>query len=351
MHRGIQGTSKSFSRTVRKAMKSAGHSVPEPVEVLCVGHAAFDLTMTVERHPGPDDKIEATGLLECGGGPAANAAVAVARLGGTAALACYLGEDHAGCKHWSELQREGVHTGLVVRGGFPTPLSLVIVKPDGSRSVINHKTRTPPLEPHQIDWKRYSPKVILMDGHEPYLSAPIMEWARRCGVTTVLDAGSVREGTRELAGQVDYLVASARFAHDFTRKKDEWMALEMLKNIAPTAVITLGGRGCIWASRDQAGSFPAFSISAVDTTGAGDVFHGAFALGIARQFPLPEVLLLASAAAAVSCTRPSARLSIPFLQEIEPFLTQRRLDLVIPPKNRQPRVPDTGSPPDSRHRP
>ena len=200
----------------------------ETLQVLCVGHASFDLTMTVEHHPGPDEKCSATGLVKCGGGPAANAAVAIARLGGTSAFAGYLGEDFYGTQHFDELMLNGVRTELVVRGMHPTPLSFILVKPDGSRTVINCKTGTPLLEIEQIDFACCSPKVVLFDGHEPQISLPLANSALRNKVVTVLDAGSVHQGTVALTPLVDYLAASEKYARDFTGEQEHATGLEGL---------------------------------------------------------------------------------------------------------------------------
>lgn len=295
------------------------------VDVLCVGHAAYDLTMTVDRHPGPDEKCSATGLVKSGGGPAANAAVAVARLGGKAAFAGYLGEDLYGCEHLKELEREGVRTDLIARGTHPTPLSLILVKPDGSRTVVNFKAETPPLKANQIDFACCTPAIILFDGHEPLISKPLAEAARKRGVVTVLDAGSVHRGTVELLPLVDYLVASERFAVDFTGESDPERAFEVLRHESRSLVVTLGQRGLRWSELNTEGGLPAFTIDALDTTGAGDTFHGAFALEMAKGTGFVSALIFASAAAAMSCERLGARLSIPGREVVNGLLGQQTL--------------------------
>jgi sulfofructose kinase len=115
------------------------------VDVLCVGHASYDLVFSVSRHPGKDEKIFANGFLGCGGEPAANAAVIVSRLGFKSAFAGYLGRDVFGEMHNKELIADGVHSDLIVRGDLPTPVSMILVKPDGKRALINYKGETTPL--------------------------------------------------------------------------------------------------------------------------------------------------------------------------------------------------------------
>ncbi len=293
------------------------------LDVLCVGHAAFDLTFSVDRHPGPDEKMAAGALGACGGGPAANAAVAAARFGCRAAFAGYLGNDDFGGRHFDELVEAGVDTRWIVRGAAPTPLSASIVKPGGARALVNFRSSTPPLSADAVDLSGCRPTVVLFDGHEPFLSAALAERFRSRGVFTLLDAGSVHDGTRTLAGRVDYLVASETFARDYTGKSDAEKAAADLAKIAPVAVVTRGGRGLVWKSGLQAGRIAAFSVDAADTTGAGDVFHGVLAACIAAGKEWDWSLRCASAAAALCCTRLGARSSVPSRKEILAFLRSK----------------------------
>jgi sulfofructose kinase len=145
------------------------------IDVLCVGHASYDLVFSVAHHPAEDEKIVAEGFLGIGGGPAANASATVAKLGFKAAFAGYLGQDIYGEKHYQELLQCGVHTDLIIRGTSPTPLSTVLVKPNGRRALINYKGETSPLLSGAIDFSCVTPKVVLFDGHEPHLSAPLFK--------------------------------------------------------------------------------------------------------------------------------------------------------------------------------
>lgn len=290
------------------------------IDVLCIGLATYDVVMAVDHHPGPDIKCLASSLLTAGGGPATNAAVTVARLGGKSAFAGYLGRDAFGEQHLREFIEEGVDPRWVVRGSLPTPLSVILVKPDGDRTVVCHKAQMPVLSPREVDFGNCHAGVILADGHQPWLA---MEAARQAGNNrspVVLDAGSVHAGALELLPHTDYLVASARFAEDFTGRADPREALEVLHQHAPCVVITLGKTGLVWKDKAGEGSLPAFAVHAVDTTGAGDTFHGAFALAIARGQNLPAALTYAGAAAALCCQKLGARSGAPTEQELKGFL-------------------------------
>lgn len=283
------------------------------VDVLCVGYACYDLVFSVSAHPAADEKIVADDFISCGGGPATNAAVAISRLGFNAAFAGYLGQDLYGEQHYQELQAHGVNTDFVVRGLSPTPLATVLVKPNGDRALINYKGSTQALPATAVDFSALQAKVMLFDGHEPYLSIPLADRARKTGIPTVLDAGSVHEGTMALIGEVDYMVCSEKFAQQFS--SDVEKTLVCLARVAPTVVITLGERGLIWQRDKRRGESPAFPVVAVDTTGAGDAFHGAFAAAIAAGMEWQEVLRYASAAGALCCTKIGARTGLPSREE------------------------------------
>ncbi|MCL7422494.1 MAG: PfkB family carbohydrate kinase, partial [Methylobacter sp.] len=165
------------------------------VDVLCVGHASYDLVFSVSHHPAKDEKLFADDFISCGGGPAANAAVMVSRLGLNAAFAGYLGLDLYGDKHNEEFIEYGVNTRLIVRGPSPTPLSMILVKPGGDRALINYKGDTRALPADAVDLSSVKPKVVLFDGHEPHLSLALVKRAQRDNIPTVLDAGSLHEGT------------------------------------------------------------------------------------------------------------------------------------------------------------
>jgi sulfofructose kinase len=288
------------------------------LEVICIGHASYDLVFQVDHHPEPDEKCVASNLIACGGGPAANAAVTVARLGGKAAFVGYLGRDLYGEAHLAELIREGLETKFICRGESPTPLSVVLVKPDGKRSLVNYRV-TSPLAADAVEVDVLA-KVALFDGHEPELSLRLLPYFHSCGTATVLDAGSLHAGTQELMFKVDYLIASRKFAAQWLGRDDPPEALSALAEKSRACAITLGEEGVIWQRDGERGALAAFPVQAVDTTGAGDIFHGAFALAIAWGFSWLEALRFASAAAALGCTKLGARPGIPYRAEVEAFL-------------------------------
>ena len=297
---------------------------PFSVDVLCVGHAPYDLTFAVDHHPEPDEKMFATALHQSGGGPAANAAVTIARLGHRSAFAGYLGRDLYGDLHQKELADAGVHTDLIVRGDAPTPLSVSLAKPDGRRSLVNYSGEKQPLPANSINFSQCHSRFILFDGWEPDISPPLAQWARQQGIPTILDAGSVHRGTEALAGLVDYLVGSEKFGRTFTGKSDPMQMVKKFSQLGRTAVIiTLGDQGLVWQKGNESGHLPAFPVEAVDSNGAGDAFHGGFAAGLVRGLPWNELLRFASAVGALTCTKLGARLAIPTDTAVKRFLKKR----------------------------
>ncbi|MBN2031399.1 carbohydrate kinase [bacterium] len=292
------------------------------VDVLCVGIGCWDLVFGVDHHFGPDEKGFASSCVRCGGGVASNAAVAVARLGYRAAYAGYLGCDQYGEEHLQELIHEGVYTDWVSRGEWPTSLAVLLVKPDGSRTVVNYRSNYRYLQEGSIDFRTCEPKVILFDGHEPDVSSPLAHYAREHGIPTILDAGSLHAGTETLMNKVDYLIVSEKFAHHFISETDEKKAIEKLYQDHAAVVITLGERGLIWKRNGTKGHLPAFQVHCVDSTGAGDAFHGAFAAGLVGGMGWENLLRYASAVGALCCTRLGGRPGIPTHEAVEQFLSQ-----------------------------
>jgi sulfofructose kinase len=284
------------------------------MNVLCVGHASYDLIFKVDTHPASDEKVFAKDFLACGGGPAANAAVQVAKLGGRSGFAGYLGQDLYGDKHVAELLSYSVNTDFIVRGLSPTPLSTIIVKPNGDRCLINYKGSTKPLNTGSINFTPLDAKVVLFDGHEPNISADLTEKLKIKQTPLVLDAGSVNEGTTLLLSQVDYAVCSEKFA--LALCGDVKSALHHISTIAPVVVITLGEKGLVWKRGNEQGTLRALRIDPIDTTGAGDAFHGAFAYGVSLNMAWQELLHFASLAGSLCCTKMGARLGLATLDEI-----------------------------------
>jgi len=287
------------------------------VSALCVGHASWDLCFVVDGYPTENSKAETQVLIESGGGPAANAAWLLARWGISTALAALVGQDDYGRRTLEELQRAGVDCRLIeLRPAHLTPVSTILVnRSNGSRTIINRKAAGK-LALSNEAFAGLNPSLLLFDGHE--LEASLAAMRAFPSAMTVLDAGSLREDTRELSRHVDYLVASQRFSAQVIGESDvsaHWQScLKKLRELnGKTVVVTLGEHGLIFDDGRKQGRIPAIQAKAVDTTAAGDIFHGAFAYALLQKMDLEVALRLATTAAGLSVNKFGGRPSTPEL--------------------------------------
>jgi len=295
-----------------------------PIDILCIGHASFDLSVFVESFPLEDSKCETPELRESGGGPAANAAYLLSAWGARCGFAGLIGNDRYGQRIQEEFQSVGTDISfLEMRPGHATPVSIIVInKQNGSRTIVNRKAAGAPLRLEEAALKVLSPRILLFDGHE--LQASLAALRVFPEAISILDAGSWREGTAHLAGQVDYLAASQRFALQATGLSDlsdasaQRVCARRLRAQYPTIVIvTMGENGLI--ADDGSGFFhlPAYRAPAVDTTAAGDIFHGAFAYAVAQSWSFLESLRFASLTASLSVRVAGGRSSIPSLKNVK----------------------------------
>ena len=296
------------------------------IDVLCVGLACYDLIFTMENHPSADVKMFCDSLDLCGGGPAANAAVTVARLGSKSAFCGYLGNDIFGQKHFEEFIQEDVNTDLILRGENQTPVSSILVKTNGDRAVVTFKGDSKLLTENDVIFNDYCAKVILFDGHEPKIIKILIEKAKEDNSITILDAGSLHEGTEYLMDKVDYLICSEKFGYQATGFTDVDSVVKSLYKINKNVIITLGERGLIYKTEKGKGSLPSYKVKAIDTTGAGDAFHGAFAFCLTKNYTFSDALKFSSAVSALNCMKIGARTGIPYIKDVENFLKENSME-------------------------
>lgn len=304
------------------------------LDVLCIGASSWDLCFTLPGSPQSDAKIVAERFLTCGGGPAANAAVALSKLGYRTAFAGYLGSDDFGIRHMRELRTAGVCTDFVARGETPTPVSSALISPDGRRMLVNYTPPRDKLQPQDFDFSELRCKIILCDGHEPDLALALIRQNRERSVKSILDAGSLHRGTKMLMHEVDFLVCSEKFACEYSGTNDMKKALRKFSSDIENIVITLGGKGLIWRNNDGTGRMAAFSIKAIDTTGAGDAFHAAFAAGLIEEFKWADLLRFASATAALCCTKLAARPGMPAKSTVLKLMREQAMPITHSPADK-----------------
>ncbi|WP_133905714.1 PfkB family carbohydrate kinase [Actinophytocola oryzae] len=267
--------------------------------MVAVGLCTVDLVQRVTALPAPGEKVQSLSVEVAAGGPAANAAVAVAALGGRARLSTVLGNHPLARLAAEDLSSCGVElTDALPDRADPPAVSAVSVRAsDGERTVVSHNAAgvaAPPL----VDLT--SANALLLDGHHPALALHAARSARERGVPVVLDAGSWKPVLAELLQYVDVCACSSTFRSP-----------SLLTN--PVVIRTNGPDPVTWSTGEAQGRVAARRVRARDTTGAGDVWHGALALAVGRlgavptAAEVPALIRYANQAAAVRIQHEGAR--------------------------------------------
>jgi sulfofructose kinase len=295
--------------------------------IICVGHAALDRIYRIESFPAQPTKVRALEHIEAGGGMAANAAVAIARLGGVAELWSRVGDDSAGHTIRTGLRAERVDIRYVQAfEGARSSTSAIIVDDNGERLIVGQRDAGMPSGTSWLPLERIK-RAHAVIGDVRWLEGvrTVFTQARKDKVLTLLDADlGAREALPGLLQLSDYAIFSAAALRDLFPAGTEVERLERVLSLGPRhAGVTLGSEGYLWREQGSGGHVPAVSVSVTDTTGAGDAFHGAFALMLAEGRPAAECARLASAAAALKCTRLGSRAGLPSRAELEAFERSR----------------------------
>ena len=309
------------------AMNFHAAAPKNPPRILCIGMPVRDLTFRVSGVPARGTKENATHFDEICGGNALNAAIGIVRLGGRASICGPMGDARETSSRFifEKLAQEGIETKDIVHmPGLVTPISSVMVDPSGERTIVTF--RDPAL------WKVRLPSTdmlledcdaILTESRCAEFCTDLCAEARRRGIPVVVDvdrAMSLREG---LLNASSHLVFSSEPLQETADVTDDGQALKKIAKLTPSFLAgTRGPKGTIWL--DEQGNLqetPAFPVHTVDTLGAGDVFHGAFALAITENQELREALRFASAAAALKCTRFGGAFAAPQRAEVTELLS------------------------------
>jgi sugar/nucleoside kinase (ribokinase family) len=265
-----------------------------------------------------------------GGGMVATAMVAVARLGGRAEYWGAVGDDWMGRMIVEGLVAEGVETSEVrVVPGQRGPLVVVSVdRVTGSRKFCYWVGVPEVSEPIGRLDRLAEAGCLLVDGGNLPSALRAAAEARRLGVPIVSDVGRITDKNRPLMELVDYAVLSQMCAESLTGGDDYEQACRQVAEMGPSrVVVTLGEKGLLWRDGERFGRMDAFAVEAVDTTGAGDTFHGAFCQGLVDGLGFTDNLAFASATAALKCRRLGGRAGIPTRPEVVEFLAQRGIRL------------------------
>ena len=297
--------------------------------LITVGHSALDRIYRINAFPPEPTKIRALESIEIGGGMAANAAVAAARLGAKVELWSRVGEDNAGQIIRAGLKAEKVDIRYLEEfEDARSSTSAIIVDGKGERLIVGMRDTAIPSGTSWLPLERVTGAgAVLADLRWLEATRVVFDRARRDGVPTILDADlGAREALPDLLALTDYAVFSAPALREFAQGGTEEERLAAVLARGPKhAGVTLGAEGYVWIEKGGAkGRQPGFAVDAVDTTGAGDAFHGGFALGIAEGRPIAECVRRAAAVAALKCTRLGGRAGLPNRRELEAFLAKAR---------------------------
>ncbi|MGL4438330.1 MAG: PfkB family carbohydrate kinase [Bosea sp. (in: a-proteobacteria)] len=292
--------------------------------VLCVGIATLDYVYGVAALPSEGTKYRASALEVVGGGIAANAAVAIARLGGKSALLTRLGDDVTGNAIRNELRVERVdmrHCKAVT--GARSPVSAIMVDPAGERMIVSYSDPAMPTEPEWLP--EILPKgvgAVLGDTRWEEGALSLFQAARKAGIPAVLDADR-KPADSALLVAATHVAFSEIGLVEQAGTSDLEKGLHTFKRACCWLAVTVGERGTWVLDQGEITHVPAFKVEVVDTLGAGDVWHGAFALALAEHQTELQAVRFANAAAAIKCTRFGGRKGAPTRAEVEQFLRER----------------------------
>jgi sulfofructose kinase len=298
------------------------------LRILCIGMPVRDLTFRVQGLPARGFKVGAEHFEEIAGGNALNAAIAISRLGGRAAICGPMGDaDETSSRYIFEKMAElGIEMQDIVHmPGLVTPISAIMIDPSGERTIITF--RDPEL------WKVQLPDndklledcdAILTENRCAAFCTGLCAEARRRGIPVVVDVDSAMSMREGLLTASSHLIFSSEALQATADVADDAAALQKLAKVTSSFLAgTRGPQGTVWLDPNGAlRQTAAFPVHTVDTLGAGDVFHGAFVLAITEKQGIQEALRFASAAAALKCTRFGGAFACPQRSEVEALLQE-----------------------------
>lgn len=290
------------------------------MKYLTIGHASYDITFRLDKFPIENTKQRVNKHIDCGGGPASNAGYLLALWDQEVSFQGVVGNDYYGHRIKEEFQRVGVDTTyLELVENFDTMLSFIIANStNASRTILTSQDDIVPKCSLSND-NKYD--VILVDGEEEGMSKKIL--LNNKDAVKIIDAGSFKPGTVNLCPYVDYLVCSKNFALDYTKLEYDGSIESLIKihnkltdDFHNTVVITLEDKGCFTKIDEEYKLIPSIKVKSVDTTGAGDIFHGAFTYFITHNYSLLDTCRLSNITGALSTLRVGGRYSIPNLEAV-----------------------------------
>jgi sulfofructose kinase len=292
----------------------------KPFDLVGFGLNAVDHLCVVPYYPHFDTKTAILHYEKLAGGQVATTVSFVARMGLRGKYIGKIGSDDLGNFSLESLRSEKIDiSSVIVQPDSRNQYAFIIIdKTNGERTILWERDRK--LNFSESELKREdvcAGKVLHLDGHDYEAAIRAAKWAQEEGIPVVIDLDKVVPRCGELIANVDFLITSSNFPADFTGIDDPIDSLMALRQHCDGFLaVTLGARGAMAVVGDECQRFPAFKVHAVDTTGAGDIFHGGFIYGLLQNWPLGRIMAFANAAAGLNCTHLGARAGIPPLREI-----------------------------------
>jgi sulfofructose kinase len=303
-------------------------------DVVGIGYSALDHLGIVEHLPSENTKLEMKDFTIQGGGPAATAMVALRRLGLMVSFIGKIGADDFGARMIEELRREDVDvSAVVVERGATSQYAFIMVNANtAARTILWTRGNVSRMKPSEVNLALVAAaRGLFIDDLEPEAALAAARTAKARSIPVLIDAGSLRDGIRELLPYCDHIIASELFAEQISGGRGLQAALEAIRSFGPeSSVVTLGEKGCVFFSGRDVIEVPGFAVKAVDTTGAGDVFHGAYLFGMLQGWDVLRACIFANAVAALKCRRLGGRTGIPSLPEALAFLASERPGVDFP---------------------
>lgn len=295
-----------------------------PFDAVGLGLCAWDSVCLFERYPGPNQKVEVISSTASGGGPVPTALTIFSRLGGKGAYLGVVGDDAEGEKVRRDLENFGVDVShMIVRPHRRTPCAYIWVdRRSGDRTVALDPGDAENMRTDELpETLLKEASLLLIDGRQAELCLTAARMSRQGGAKVILDAGSPRQRIEELLSVADHAVVSSDFVQGTFPGLRSEAAMQKISSLGPPAVVVTEGRkgGC-WREGPEQGCYPAFNVEVVDTTGAGDAFHGAYLYALIQGWDMSRRCHFASAVAALVCRALGGRAAAPTLEEAMAFL-------------------------------
>ncbi|MFW5932769.1 MAG: carbohydrate kinase family protein [Candidatus Hadarchaeota archaeon] len=291
---------------------------------MCVGLATWDLIFLLPEPPTFEGSPSVTDFNQEGGGPAATGAVAASRLGASSAFASRTGDDAFGDMIVEDLKTYGVEPILHRDRKKPSRLVAVLVEEEtGERTFMSASDSTRMTEDDVPSRLIENADYLLVDQYHPSAAIRSAELAKKSGTKIVADVEELTGESKRLIEAADLPIVPRSVAEAYGGPNLRKTALELLERGPETVIVTLGESGCLLVQKGKAKRKESYQVEVVDTTGAGDVFHGAYIAALLKDYGFEEAAEFASAASAINCRTLGGRSGIPTFDEVVEFLAER----------------------------